>query len=376
MSLPVASGPEPGEPDALESCVRMFQEGEYAQALEAADAALGSAPTGSAPSCPSCERAALGGLAGLARQALGDGDGARQAFEAGLGCAAVREDAGASPRVTLLAVLVARQIVTSAEAAAEASPDMMAGLGLARALAEAAAADEPGDDGLRELAARAQDAGWALLERRAEALLGRRELDEAHRVIEEALQSPELPPGRRNALREVLWTSVTGEVGRFTGQALESAGDVSEVLALMDRAEEAVRRMPPDALTAEQEEDLRRRLWWGHTKLGVERIEGGDPEAALPLLYRALGLPDMDAERQAQTRRALARALEAVSQRVQEDVERLLAAGDHSGAEARGQALCRAIDEAFEQGLSQEELTDAVAKRQHVMALIAGVERA
>ena len=151
---------------------------------------------------------------------------------------------------------------------------------------------------------------------------------------------------------------------------------MSEVLALMDRAEEAVRRMPPDALTAEQEEDLRRRLWSGHTKLGVERIEGGDPEAALPLLYRALGLPDMDAERQAQTRRALARALEAVSQRVQEDVERLLAAGDHSGAEARGQALCRAIDEAFEQGLSQEELTDAVAKRQHVMALIAGVERA
>ncbi|MEK7839385.1 MAG: hypothetical protein AAB328_15545, partial [candidate division NC10 bacterium] len=62
MSLPVASVPEPGEPDALESCVRMFQEGEYAQALEAADAALRSAPAKSVPSGSSCERAALGGL--------------------------------------------------------------------------------------------------------------------------------------------------------------------------------------------------------------------------------------------------------------------------------------------------------------------------
>jgi hypothetical protein len=276
----------------------------------------------------------------------------------------------------LLAVPIARHIVMGAETATGPSPDMTAGLSLACALVGAAAVAEPGDEGLRELGTRARDAAGGLVERSAAALLDRRELAEAHRLIEEALQSPDLPPGRRQALCDLLWTAVTGEVGRLTGQALEATGEVGEALLLLDRAEEAVRRVPQDALTQEQAEDLRRRLWWGHTKLGVERIEAGDPAGALPPLYRTLGLREMDAERQTQTRRALVRALEAVAQRAQEDVEGLLASGDQSGAETRGQALCRAIDEAFEQGLGQEELMTAIAKRQHVMALIAGVEGA
>ncbi len=186
----------------------------------------------------------------------------------------------------------------------------------------------------------------------------------------------ELPARRRETLRELLWSGVTAEVGGLIARALEDAGEVSEALRWLARAEEGVRRMPAGAFTAEQEEDLVRRLWWGHTKLGVQRIDAGEPEAALPALYGALGLPGIDAERQAQTRRALGRALEAHAQRAQEEVEALLARGDQPGAEARGQALCRAIDEAFERGLGPEDLVDATAKRQHVMGLVAGVEGA
>jgi len=376
MSLPATPAPEPREPDPLESCLRRYQEGEYAEALEAATSALRSESGEPIPSAPSFQRAALWGLAGLARQALGDRDGAGQAFEAGLGCAPALAGPSAPPEAMSLAVLVARLIVESAEAAAEASADVMAGLGLARALGEAGAAAEPSDDTLREILARAQEAGFALVDRPAKVLLDRREFDEARRLIEEALGSPDLPAARREALCELLWTSVTGEVGRLTGEAFESAGDVSEALALLDRAEEAIRQLPPDAFTGERQEDLRRRIWWGHTKLGVARTEAGNPEAALPPLYRALGLPDMDAERQTQTRRALAQALEAVADKAEAAVAGLLGEGDRPGAEARGQALCRVIDEAFEQGLSQEELMVAIARRQHVMGLIAGVEGA
>ncbi|OGK78634.1 MAG: hypothetical protein A2X52_09890 [Candidatus Rokubacteria bacterium GWC2_70_16] len=371
-AAPEVAAAAPRETELAEACMRLYQEGEYAQVLEAAGPALRSESEESSPPATPCERAALWGLVGLAGQAVGDRDGARQAFEAGLACAPGPEGPAPSPRGMLLAVPIARHIVMGAETATGPSPDMTAGLSLACALVAAAAVAEPGDEGLRELGTRARNAAGALVERRAAALLDRRELAEASCVIQEALQSPDLPPGRRQALCDLLWTAVTGEVGRLTGQALEATGEVGEALLLLDRAEEAVRRVPQDALTPEQAEDLRRRLWWGHTKLGIERIEAGDPAGALPPLYRALGLREMDAERQTQARRALARALEAVAQRAQEDVEGLLAGGDRSGAETRGQALCRAIDEAFEQGLSQEELMTAIAKRQHVMALIAG----
>ncbi|MBI2525659.1 MAG: hypothetical protein HYV93_06720 [Candidatus Rokubacteria bacterium] len=375
-AAPAAAATAPREPELTEACMRLYQAGEHAQLLEAAGSALRSESAESAPPATPCERAALWGLAGLAGQALGDRDGARQAFEAGLACLPGPEGLVPSPRVTALTVPIARHIVTGAEGAGGASPDMTAGLSLACALVETAAVAEPGDEGLGELRTRARDAAGALVERSAAALLERRELAEASRVIQEALQSPDLPPARRRALCDLLWTAVTGEVGRLTGQALQSTGEVGEALLLLDRAGEAVRRVPQDVVTPEQAEDLRRRLWWGHTKLGVERVEAGDAAGALPPLYRALALREMDAERQTQTRRALARALEAVAQRAQGEVEGLLAGGDRSGAEARGQALCRAIDEAFEQGLSQDELVTAIAKRQHVMALIAGAEEA
>jgi chorismate mutase len=72
-----------------------------------------------------------------------------------------------------------------------------------------------------------------------------------------------------------------------------------------------------------------------------------------------------------ETRHALAQALDAQAAGASARIEHLLEAGDRAGAEMVGEELCRAIDRGLAEGVSQEELVDALAKRQNVMARIA-----
>ena len=68
---------------------------------------------------------------------------------------------------------------------------------------------------------------------------------------------------------------------------------------------------------------------------------------------------------------SLAQALDAMATRASDAIAERLRAGDQTAAEAAGQALCRAVDRALAEGVSQEELAGALDKRQHVMGLIA-----
>jgi hypothetical protein len=92
---------------------------------------------------------------------------------------------------------------------------------------------------------------------------------------------------------------------------------------------------------------------------------------ALEPLYHALRLAGGDPDRESESRHALAQALEAQAARAWERVEGLLEAGDRAAAEAAGEELCRAIDRALAEGVSQEELAGALTRRQHVMTRIA-----
>ena len=118
-------------------------------------------------------------------------------------------------------------------------------------------------------------------------------------------------------------------------------------------------------------EEIRRRLWWVETKLGMQRLESGDATAALDLLYRALRLAMGDPDRELETRRVLAEALDARATGASEQIEGLLQSGARAAAEEAGQELCRVIDRGLAEGVSQEELAGALSKRQHVMSRIA-----
>jgi hypothetical protein len=165
-------------------------------------------------------------------------------------------------------------------------------------------------------------------------------------------------------------------VTRLTSQALESADDLDGAMRTLRSAEAVVRDLPESALprpesTLPRMVELRRRLWWSYTKLGVQRLESGDEGAALEPLYHALRLAEADADRAMETRHSLAQGLDAMATRASDLIAERLRAADHAAAEAVGQALCRAIDRGLAEGVSQEELAGALDKRQQVMGLIA-----
>jgi len=172
-------------------------------------------------------------------------------------------------------------------------------------------------------------------------------------------------------MEDAYWQSVDGEVGRLAESALESSADPAGATAALESAEALVASLPSGSAEAPRVAELRRRIWWGHVKLGVHRLEGGDPTGALEPLYQALRRAGGDADREMETRHALAQALDAQATGASARIEGLLEAGDRAGAETAGEELCRAIDRGLAEGVSQEELVHALAKRQSVMARIA-----
>ena len=215
-------------------------------------------------------------------------------------------------------------------------------------------------------------AEWvADVEREAAALCARREYTRALGLVQEVLASDAPAAGPLETLREILWISVTGEIGRLVGEALEAGSEGLDALATLARAEAVAREVSGEVLGAGRQEDLNRRLWWGYTKLGAQRAEAGDFESALQALSHALRLASGDPERQGQTRRSLSRALDGAADRAEEDVKRFLEKGDRSAAEACGSAMSEAVDRALADGLAPEEVVGVIAKRRDLMLRIA-----
>ena len=185
--------------------------------------------------------------------------------------------------------------------------------------------------------------------RKVNALLERGDRDAAHRWIQEVAGWDE-PDGRVQDLEEPYWKAVTDEVTRLTGLALESAGDLDAAMRTLQSAEALVRDLPDAATASPRLPEMRRRLWWSYTKLGVQCLEGGDEGPALEPLYHALRLAEGDADRETETRHSLAQALDAMAARASNAIAEWLRAGGQTTAEAAGQALCRAIDRALAEG--------------------------
>src|SRR2546422_9282740 len=102
-----------------------------------------------------------------------------------------------------------------------------------------------------------------------------------------------------------------GEVGRLAADASRrmQEGKEEECLAALDRAETLLGTVPEEGIAPKRRQELERRLWWGYTKLGIRRVDGGMWEESLDPLLRALGFQGVGADRQEGKRRPAVRAL-------------------------------------------------------------------
>ena len=391
-----APAPAGLSPALVAECARLLKSGQPGEARALAEPLLTRRARGRGGRTPaSYDRALLWCLVGLAHRHAGDEEaGLRAAFEQGVRALPRNDASGPDPAVVALANSLGSQLLASGEAATGASGATLAELrlsvGLLRGVAvaqPAQASDAGGADGSEasggdelppwgkalqaHLAVeRARDALANVCVRKVNALLERGDRDAAHRWIQEVAGWEE-PDGRAQDLEEPYWKAVTGEVSRLTSLALESAGDPDAAMRALQSAEAVVRDLPDAATASSRLPEMRRRLWWSYTKLGVQRLDGGDEGPALEPLYHALRLAEGDADRETETRHSLAQALDAMATRASNAIAEWLRAGDQITAEAAGQALCRALDRALAEGVSQEELAGALDKRQHVMGLIA-----
>lgn len=158
-------------PDLLDRAVELYERGQHSEALATAqdglraEAAYGSAGDDSASAVPA-RTAALWSLVALSRQALGDGAGARSAFES-----AAAPRASAAP----LGDRIGRHLLAAGETASEGSDQRVLALDLAVQWLLAELGARGGDGDLAALLERARDQLGAAIGERAAALIARRE---------------------------------------------------------------------------------------------------------------------------------------------------------------------------------------------------------
>ncbi|HKZ09061.1 MAG TPA: hypothetical protein VJU81_26565, partial [Methylomirabilota bacterium] len=392
---PAPSGPVSASPaDLVRECARLLQAGSHGALLGAVEPVLKPRGRGRARAQVSYDRALLWAMVGLARKAGGDEPGARAAFDQGLRALPTVDMAEQDLPLFHIAETVGAQLLAGGEAAGDAAGSTVSGLrlsvGLLRAVAIAqpdqtapgngdAAGAGPGADDLppwgRALRAhlaveRAREALAAAAAQRLGGFMERGDHAGGHRWLREALGWEELAD-RREVVQDAYWKPLGEEITRLGARALEPGAEAAAAMAALEHAEAVARALPPEALESPRMEEIRRRLWWVQTKLALLTMESGDAAGALDLLYRALRLAVGDPDRESETRRVLADALEAQAAGASERIDGLLRSGARAAAEEAGQELCRVIDRGLAEGVSQEELAGALSKRQHVMSRIA-----
>mgnify|MGYP001609775466 CR=1 FL=1 len=84
-------------------------------------------------------------------------------------------------------------------------------------------------------------------------------------------------------------------------------------------------------------------------------------------LFHALTFGEIDAERQQETRTALVRALEGVTEARAESIDQLLKTGRREAAIQEGDRLRTLLRQSMEVGLTKTDLTAALTRTRHVL---------
>ena len=313
------------------------------------------------------ETARLWGLIGLARQEQGDVERARGAFEEAI-IAAPPEDRPTWERhMAQLALKTGQGLLARGQGTGD--PDeRIDALRKAIGWFESGIAVAQGEETLREALRAARDALWPAYEQAVAGMLQRQEFHVARRLLREALADESCPPAVQAAYREMLAATFGGEVGQLTAEAIRrmQEGKEDECLATLDRAETLLATIPEEGIPAKRRQELERRLWWGYTKLGIKRVDGGMWEEALEPLLRALGFHGVGADRQDETRGPLVRTLEGIVEARSPLIQRLTEDGDRDGALLLCEKLWAFLKTAMERGVSKDELAQALGKTQQL----------
>ena len=378
-AAPAVNEPAPSAPPAaprapavelpLSECLGFYERRQYQAVVATAEPALQRALGEAATAAPRAQDVAkLWSVLALSRQAVGDEEGALSAFEEAIHAAPEEDRSAYQTQAVALAAGASRRLLERAEQIAE-PEERIRGLRQAMVWLRQGLAAAPGDTELQSGQERARRGLWASYNQTAAALVQRQEFHRARRLIREALADEDFPADRRDQFAELLSATFTGEIGQLTASAIRTLEDEREreAVSFLQRAEGILSAMPPDAMPAKRREDANRRLWWGYTKLGMQRVEAGEYEEALEPLFHALKIGDIGPERQQETREALVRALEGVTDARGATIARLAKDGNRNAAVAEAERLKTLMRESLERGLSQQELSLALTKAKRVM---------
>jgi len=366
---PDASPPAPAfDPLLVETCFSLYQEGHYDELFTLADDVMRRLRSARLSGEGSRSAAALWSVVGLAKQALGDDEGARFALEAALEIAPADERDTYRQHVAALALSTAQSWL--ARAHSHETDDRVGAIRAGLAWIDRGLAAVAWDSRLRDLRQTACGTLWPACEQAALTLLQRQEFGAARRLLRQTLDDPECPPAHAEIFREMLTGTFGSEIGQLTAQAIRSMQEAreSEALAALRRAEELLDTVPAEALPPKRREEVDQRLWWGYTKLGMRRVESGEYEDALDPLIHALRYGEIGPDRQAETRSALARALEGVADVRALAIRQLADGGQGDEAVLRAEQLRELVRSCGALGLTEEELSAPRAKAERLCA--------
>ncbi len=198
-------------------------------------------------------------------------------------------------------------------------------------------------------------------------LIRRHELGEARRLIDPALASGAAGPDTVGFLLEVCSTAIARDLWRLRRGVPRAGGDAAPLAGSMETARVLLDSRPAAALPAPRRLRVSRRLWRGHTRLGLRRWRAGEFDAAVETLFQALSVPGIDDRRRRLARDLLVRTLEDMAGQSLELIPQLLGDGDRAAALGGAQRLLTQIRRARDEGVSAEDLAVAASRARQLL---------
>ena len=203
---------------------------------------------------------------------------------------------------------------------------------------------------------------------RAAALMRGREWAEARRLVESAVAAGDVTPDAAAFLLEVCSTATARELWRLRRALRRGAGDEAPLDGALETARLLLDCEPAAGLLpAAARSRAGRRLWRGHTRLGLRRWRAGDFDAAVGTLFQALAVPELDDRRRALARDLLVRTLEDMAGQRLELIPQPLGDGDRAAALEQAQRLFAHVRRAREEGIAAEDLAVAAARARQLL---------
>ena len=198
-------------------------------------------------------------------------------------------------------------------------------------------------------------------------LIRRRELAEARRLIDPALASGAAGVETVGFLLEVCSTAIARDLWRLRRGLPWGGGDDAPLAGSMETARVLLDSRPATRLPASLRLRVGRRLWRGHTRLGLHRWRAGEFDAAVEALFQALSVPGIDDRRRRLARDLLVRTLEDMAGQSLEVIPQLLGDGDRAAALGRAQRLLTQIRRARDEEVSAEDLAVAASRARQLL---------